>query len=195
MGKLTDLQLVKDVRAKLADPNSWVQYKLAVDKDNNTVWPEDKKAIKWCLVGAADSIKGDLEIEGSYTWHEDAKNVRKKGHRLASLLHANIYSDIKQRTDDFNRGSYDCSTWCWHPVKLVGEWNDKIASHSNILELLDKTIQEIEYLEQCRKEYGPIQQKLFQATHDYKIEGTIIYRAPFDRFIDRLKDICGLTKV
>lgn len=53
---MTDLELVKAVRAKLTPPGSWIKQDFAQDDQGQGVHPRQPEASCWCLAGAAKSL-------------------------------------------------------------------------------------------------------------------------------------------
>lgn len=45
-------------RALIADPRAWLQDELAHDAYGNPVWPTDKTAMRWSVVGALMNVTG-----------------------------------------------------------------------------------------------------------------------------------------
>lgn len=104
-------------RALIADAGSWLQDDLAQDTDGNSVWPTDKSAVRWSVVGALMNVTGLANVEMSQ---------RESENRYRS---AAAFLDI-----DFGAGDNPGS-----PYEDFAHFNDA-NSHDIVLSWLDAKI-------------------------------------------------------
>jgi hypothetical protein len=52
------LEILRDARAKIAEPDAWIKGDLARDIDGNVVEPAGADACQWCLEGALYAAAG-----------------------------------------------------------------------------------------------------------------------------------------
>ncbi len=56
--RLTVVDVLREVRALLADPNCWTQGEIARNRAGKPEFAESKEACCWCLVGAVWRVAG-----------------------------------------------------------------------------------------------------------------------------------------
>lgn len=113
----SQVEVLKAVREKIADPQNWIQGEYAEDKDTNPVTPYDPSACRFCLAGAFKSLSGSYKAVS----------------KTSDLMIQQNYNMVQE--------TYD--TLCMAIRRAVGagviDFNDS-HTHAEVLALLDAQI-------------------------------------------------------
>lgn len=65
---MTTLQILKEARLLISDPERWTKGTFARNSENDPVLPDDKQAVCWCAVGSVGKVcETDSEGFGKVT--------------------------------------------------------------------------------------------------------------------------------
>ena len=64
---MTEKEVLEKARALLAPSGAWTQGNSALDSDGIGVCPEDSWAVRWCLIGAVETVSARNAVKGSTT--------------------------------------------------------------------------------------------------------------------------------
>jgi hypothetical protein len=116
---VTPLELLKDARARIADPTRWTKGANARNAEGREVVGGDDRATCWCAVGAV------------LQQPEPIADSALREALFALSAHVPPRPRLHPRRD-------------LPPEQIIAEYNDERASHADVLALYDRTIADME---------------------------------------------------
>ena len=125
----TVVKILRRTRDLIKEESSWIKGFPAVDKSGNDVKPTDPEACRWCLTGAVTYALHEGIVDG---------NVITNSLWSTFTLRGSVYRKIADVLREENSKRLDLSGF--NSQGIVGFNDYPETTHSEILDLLDKTI-------------------------------------------------------
>ena len=127
----TVVKILRRTRDLIKEESSWIKGFPAVDKSGNDVKPTDPEACRWCLTGAVTCVlhEEDIVVVMNSLWD-------------MNTLQGSVYRNIAHVLKETNSKRLDLSGF--NSQGIVGLNDYPETTHSEILELIDKTIHHVQ---------------------------------------------------
>ncbi len=90
----TPKDVLLGVKELLSDPNKWTQGAAAVDNEGGSVYPTDRSACQFCLIGGVSRVLGQGPFSEKSTLHAEVCEVLRSACReIAGNAYLTRYND------------------------------------------------------------------------------------------------------